>query len=273
MKPPPKGSLIIKPSDALALRYRDELLPDVRYMAHDIHREVMAIYRPYLAMKRAQMAGDASVVNLLVRAFNRLRQKWLPVPKAEKTAKDFVLHVDTHVMGAMTKGLRDAYGTEKAKEAEAPVRVPKKLKGADYQNALDAAVAENVGLIKSIPAEYLEQVQREVMQAVQDGWPLDRLSDGLRRRYGITKRRADLIARDQCAKVTEDVKEKRALSVGFTEADWWHSSGSRYPRKSHMAANGRRYKLAEGCWIDNEFIRPSQKINCKCFCTLHMPGQ
>ena len=276
MKQPPKSAIIIRPSTALAIQYRGDLLPMVRAMAKEMHTEVMAIYRPYREMQRKAMVGDASVVALLTQAFQRLRARWLGPRQgdvAERTATAFVQNVDTHVMATFTRGLRDKYGHDKAREASGPVITPKRLKGADYQTTLEAAVADNVGLIKSIPSQYLEQVEREVMQAVQDGWPLDRLSSGLQNRYGITKRRAELIARDQCAKVTEDVKEKRAVAVGFTEATWWHSAGSRYPRKSHMAANGRRYKLSEGCLIDDEYIRPGQKVCCRCFCTLHMPGE
>lgn len=277
MKRPPKGSIIIRPSYAIAAEYRRDLLQMVRDMAGEIHTEVMGIYRPYIEMQRAEMAGDASIVSLLMNAFRRLRDRWLGVPKAQKTAERFVASIDTHVSGSLVRGLRDTYGVEKAPEAEKPPEKrpekPKRLKGADLETTMEAAVAENVGLIKSIPAQYLDQVQREVLQAVQEGWPLDRLSQALQHRYGVTKRRADLIAKDQCAKITEEVKEKRALAAGFTEATWWHSEGGRYPRKSHQRANGKRYELAKGCWIDNEYIRPAQKINCRCFCTFHLPGQ
>lgn len=273
MKRPPKGSLVIKPSYAIAAEYRRDLLQMVRAMAGEIHTEIMGIYRPYIEMQRAEMAGDASIVGWLMNAFRRLRDRWLGVPKAQKTAERFVANIDAHVSGKFVRGLRGAYNVEAPPEAEKPPKKPKRLKGPDLETAMEAAVAENVGLIKSIPAQYLDQVQREVLQAVQEGWPLDRLSQGLQHRYGVTKRRANLIARDQCAKITEEIKEKRALAAGFTEATWWHSEGGRYPRKSHQRANGKRYQLAKGCLIDNEYIRPGQKINCRCFCTFHFPGQ
>lgn len=272
-RPPPKGSIIIKPSDALAIQYRGEMLALIRAMAKEIHHEVMGVYRPWREMQRARMVGDASVVELLESVFSRLRARWMREPEAKRQARVFVKRVDGHVKATFVRGIRDLYGKDEAEDAKEKPVTPKRLKGADYDTALDAAVAENVALIKSIPSEYLEGVQREVMQAVQDGWPLDRLSAGLQDRYGITKRRADMIARDQCAKVTETMKQKLALAAGFTEATWFHSSGSRYPRKSHQAANGKRYNLAQGCWIDDEYIMPGQKVNCRCFCTFHAPGR
>lgn len=52
MKQPPKGSIIIKPSYAIAAEYRRDLLPMVRAMAAEIHTDVMGIYRPYIEMQR-----------------------------------------------------------------------------------------------------------------------------------------------------------------------------------------------------------------------------
>lgn len=260
----------VRPSDALELEYRRTMTPMIRAMAREIHTDVMAVYRPWLKMQRAQVTGDAGIVSLLMNVFGRLRDRWSARAgkHAETTAPAFVEKVDSAVDFSFTRLVRSIG----VKEDDLPER-PKRLAGKDHETALDAAVAENVGLIKSIPQEYLDQVQRDVLQAVQDGWPLDRLSESLQHRYGITKRRAELIARDQCSKITGNMNAKRMSSAGFVEADWWHSAGSRYPRKSHMAANGRRFKISDGCLIDDEHILPGQKINCKCFMTPVIPGR
>ena len=36
------------------------------------------------------------------------------------------------------------------------------------------------------------------------------------------------------------------------------------PRPDHVAANGKRYKIAEGCLISGEHIQPGEDINCRC---------
>ena len=156
MKQPPKSAIIIRPSAALAIQYRGDLLPMVRAMAQEMHAEVMAIYRPYREMQRKAMVGDASVVARLTQAFQRLRARWTgerQAATAERTATAFVHNVDTHVMATFTRGLRDKYGHDKAHEAAGPGITPKRLKGAAYQTTLEAAIADNVGLIKSIPSQ------------------------------------------------------------------------------------------------------------------------
>lgn len=266
---PPRGIKPVIAPFAVENEYRIEMDVLIRAMAQDIHREVMAIYRPWLEMQRAAIVGDASVVDLLVGAFNRLRAKWSrrAGPMAEKRAPVFVSKVNDTVAVSFTRMLRSV--------SVDPKDVPKanRLQGKAMEVTLDAAVAENVALIKSIPTEYIDSVQRDVLLAVQGGWPLGQLSDMLKKCYGITRRRAELIARDQCAKVTGRMNQQRSLAAGFTEADWWHSAGSRYPRKLHMKANGKRFKLAEGCEIGGEHILCGQKINCKCFFTVVVPGR
>lgn len=271
MRPPPKTAITIKPSDAIALKYRREMVGMVRAMAKDIHKEVMGVYRPYREMRRAKMVGDASVVEMMVSAFKRLQGKWGDDTEANKQARSFVKAVDGHVVAGFTRGLRREVKDDD--EMVAPSPAIKRLKGLDLRTTQEAAIADNVSLIKSIPEKYLNDVQNDVMRGLQDGWPLDRMSASLQHRYGITKRRADTIARDQCAKVTENLKTKRAIAVGFTEGVWWHSDGSRHPRKSHQAANGKRFDLSKGCEIDGEFIFPGQEINCKCFSTFHLPNE
>lgn len=274
---PPRNAIIIRASDAQAIAYREQMTPMIRELAAEIHHEVMSIYRPWIKLQRKQVVGDAGIVDMLMGAFRRLRDRWFHrvSDDGQRVAAGFVEKVDDGVRLSFVRGVRDKIGPEEAKDVQTGAlgAAPKRLSGKALDTALDAAVAENVGLIRSIPEQYLAQVERDVLLAVQEGWPIGQLSETLQDRYGITKRRADLIARDQCAKVTETMKAKRAVSAGFTEACWWHSSGSRFPRKSHQEANGKRYLIAEGCEIDGEKIHPGQKINCKCFCTFIPPGQ
>lgn len=271
MKRPSKTAIHIRHPAAIRIKYRQELVSHVRDMAADIHREVMGVYRPYRKMRAAQMAGDASVVDLMTAAFKRLAAKWGKDGSAQGQAHAFVQSIDGYVNASFTRGLNREQ--DEGDDMLAPSKPVKRLKGLDLRTTKEAAVADNVALIKSIPEQYLAQVQSDVMRGLQDGWPLDRLSASLQHRYGVTKRRADNIARDQCAKVTENLKNKRAIAVGFTEGIWWHSEGGRHPRKSHQKANGTRFDLSKGCHIDGEDIFPGQMINCRCFATFHLPGE
>ncbi|KYF05143.1 phage head morphogenesis protein, partial [Salmonella enterica subsp. enterica serovar Typhimurium] len=77
-------------------------------------------------------------------------------------------------------------------------------------------ITENVNLIRSIPQQHLTQVETLVMQSVGRGRDLKTLTDELEKRYGITRRRAALIARDQNNKATSVMQSARQRSVGIT---------------------------------------------------------
>lgn len=265
----PRGIKPVQASAAIEIEYRGHMDVFIRAMAKDMHNEVMMLYRPWLEMQKAEMAGDASIVDMVVGVFNKLRKRWFPRSEvvAEKQAPAFVEKTDKQVSHSFTRMLKSI-----SVDPE-DVPQPTRLQGKAMETCIDAAVAENVALIKSIPQQYLDAVQRDVLLAVQGGWPLGQLADALKEKYGVTQRRANLIARDQCAKVTAKINQQRSLTSGFTEAHWWHSAASRYPRKLHMQANGKRFFIAEGCLIGNEYLQCGEAVNCKCFMTVIVPGR
>jgi SPP1 gp7 family putative phage head morphogenesis protein len=127
-----------------------------------------------------------------------------------------------------------------------------------------AVIGENVGLIRSIASQHLAEVEGLVMRSVSAGRDLGTLTKDLEARYGITKRRAALIARDQNNRATAVINQIRQRSLGITEAVWMHSAAGKVPRPSHVAANGKKYDIEKGMLIDGEWILPGQKINCRC---------
>lgn len=135
---------------------------------------------------------------------------------------------------------------------------------APVNDAYQAIIGENVNLIKSIASQHLTQVETMVMQSVQQGRDLGTLAKGLQKQFGVSKRRAALIARDQNAKATAVINNIRQRELGITQGIWRHSSAGKVPRPSHVAANGKTFDLAKGMLIDGEWILPGQKINCRC---------
>jgi SPP1 gp7 family putative phage head morphogenesis protein len=134
------------------------------------------------------------------------------------------------------------------------------------RDILDATIEQSVGLIKSIPQKYLGDVQGAVMRSVQTGRDLSTLSKELRKSYGITRRRAELIARDQNNKCTSAFTRARQKELGIKQAIWLHSGGGKEPRPSHLANNGKPYDVDKG-WYDpaeKKWIFPGELINCRC---------
>ena len=132
--------------------------------------------------------------------------------------------------------------------------------------AYQAVVAENVNLIKSIPAQYLKDVQSNVWQAVMRGSDLHALSATLQETYGVSQRRAALIARDQNAKAKAVIERTRRQELGITHAIWQHSAGGKVPRATHVAMSGKAYPLSQGMYdsAEGRYVLPGELINCRC---------
>jgi uncharacterized protein with gpF-like domain len=134
------------------------------------------------------------------------------------------------------------------------------------RDAMNATIAENVSLIKSIPRQYAMEVEGIVMRGFIAGRDLKAITDELQSRYGITHRRAANIARDQSNRLTATVTQARRVELGLFKAIWIHSGGGREPRASHVKAgkDKKEFDVREGCLIDGAHILPGQLINCRC---------
>ena len=120
-------------------------------------------------------------------------------------------------------------------------------------------VAENVKLIKSIDAVYLDRVATIVAEAQSKGWSASRAGRELRDATGITTRRAQLIARDQIATVNSKIAEKQQTAVGIDSYIWSTSQDERV-RPDHAAREGKEFKWSEPPFDGN----PGEPINCRC---------
>lgn len=191
---------------------------------------------------------------------DKWRQKFdkLSLEMARKfAAKNF-----QHTELAMRAALKGAGFTVKFKASKASVA------------AYKGVVAENVNLIKSIPAQYLTGVQSAVWSSVNRGADMASLSKALRQNYGATVKRAALISRDQNHKAKAVIENARRQELGITQAIWQHSSAGKEPRPSHVKMNGKVFDLKQGMWDEDEqeWILPGQLINCRCTSRAIIPG-
>lgn len=139
------------------------------------------------------------------------------------------------------------------------------------RDVVQATVNQNIPLIKSIAAEHLQEVSGLVMRSVAAGRDIGYLTKELEARYGITKRRAAFIARSQNNMATSLVEKTRQQELGIVEAQWMHSHGGAHPRPSHVAADGKRYKVSEGMLLDGKQTWPGVELNCRCVCRAVLP--
>ena len=245
----------IHPSAAVHAWYFDELDRLVTRMALEVSANVTAAYG---SLEPQTHAMDAPAnPSILLRAALR---KWggLWVSRFDKLSLNlgaaFARKSFNITQTQMRAALREAGFTVKFS--------PTPASRAAYQ----AVVAEQVNLIKSIPAEYLKAVESKVWGSVMKGADMHTLSVDLRKTYGVTRDRAALISRDQTNKAKAIIERTRRQELGITEAYWQHSAGGKVPRATHVTMSGKRYRLSEGMYdsAEGKYILPGELINCRC---------
>lgn len=254
MKRKPKTARAVLPNKGVEVWYREALEKLVGQMSKSVEYWVEAAYKA--TPPRMEVAMDALPSAELSKRVKELSRQWTKRfdDMAEKIADDFakkgVKHTDSSFMAA----LKDAGWTVQFKVT--PV----------MRDAINATIQENVSLIKSIPEQYLMEVEGLVMRGFTRGRDLHDISQELQKRYGVTKRRAALISRDQCNKLTATVTQARRTELGITQAIWVHSGAGKHPRPSHVKAGKDKavFDVQKGLFLDGEWVLPGQAINCRC---------
>lgn len=156
------------------------------------------------------------------------------------------------------------------------------LKHAKVQSEMRMWVSENVRLIKTIPKKMLMQVEEIVYTAVRTGVTHTELSKRLVESFGVSKKRATIIARDQINKLSGNLTRVRNLELGIDEYKWLTSRDDRC-RPSHKVLEGKIcswedvnvYKSVDKDvdnskkWLQRKSIggtisHPSQDVLCRC---------
>lgn len=144
----------------------------------------------------------------------------------------------------------------------------------DLRNIMEEFTAENVRLIKSIPDQYFGQLQGIVSRGLTEGTLAKDMVADIQDLYGVTNRRAQMIARDQIGSLNGLITEKRQTGAGIGVYEWSTSRDSRV-RDSHKDRNGNYYAWPgsgmAGKEINGKKVLelvngkpPGREINCRC---------
>ncbi len=140
--------------------------------------------------------------------------------------------------------------------------------------AVRADIRKNVELIEGIDPKYFDQVYEAALSSVTAGRNLFLLANALMQMNidVMTKGRAGQIATFLNNKATATINRIRQQSLGITEAIWQYSgapcgTNPKNPGRqnnTHKAANGKRYKIAEGMFLDGKWTWPGYEDGCRC---------
>ncbi|MDB5777600.1 MAG: putative phage head morphosis protein [Herbaspirillum sp.] len=248
----------IHPNAGLQMAYQKRIDALVDEMQASLVYWLKAAYRA----NEPEMAQDASPATALRDAMRKLSRRWQK--RFDEAAPDLARYFATNAADRSDSALR-------ATLKRCGFAVEFKMTAA-ANDVMQATIGENVGLIRSIASQHLSDVEGMVMRSVSAGRDLGTLSQELAARYGVTKRRAAFIARDQNNKATANITRVRQDGLGITEAQWIHSHGGAHPRPSHVAAAKKRYAIKEGMYLDGKWTWPGVEPGCRCISRSVIPG-
>lgn len=239
--------------------YRDKLQALTARMASSMLRHIEAAYKA--APPLTGFAADATATVTLNKALRKWGGLW--TKKFDKMSLDlarrFVTKNFTVTQASMAAALDKAGFTVEFSPT------PKSVE------SYHAVLNENIGLIKTIPAQFLNDVRSSVWSSVMKGGDMGALRKEIQAKYGISHRRASFIASDQNHKAKAVIENTRRQELGITHAVWRHSGGGKVPRHHHVKWGAEKlvYALKDGVYDPlaaggPKAVWPGTEPRCRC---------
>lgn len=213
----PKG---VRPAARVGLEYHMALREMVISVRNDVDKHIMPVVRSMAP----EYVGDSvptvdSWVDVLVGTIRSVTARWSS-PAFQSVARRIAERFVTEAATVNAARNRKDLGID--------IFV-------DNQELLDyvqASIYDNTRLIESIPVQYLKNVESIIMTNIRAGMRPSAITQLLADQFGVTERRAKMIARDQTAKLNGDLNRIRQTAAGFPYFEWDDSDDERV-RKRH----------------------------------------
>lgn len=252
----PRG---VRPDMTNGINYNVELQRIVK----SVSRDVNAIVMPVVRNLAPEYQRDAAItldswVDVLTAALRTVRQRY-ESPQFLALVADIARRFVTTANNSNRRRTERDLGINIYSDSQT------------LQDYLAVSTADNVALIKSIPSQYLTQVESIVMANVRAGGRPSNIAKALQQQLGVTERRAKMIARDQVNKINSNLASMRIKDVGYKYFKWETSNDERV-RDRHDDVSERVTAYGKGVYrFDNPPVvdqnlpqLPGEPIQCRC---------
>lgn len=184
----------------------------------------------------------------------------------EQSLNRFSLYSRISEMAALTVKLSVKEWKRAVKETVGIDLLDDYYAGQFYKLALEVWTRQNVDLIKTIPSESLGRMRDIVLDGYRNGKTTTNIVKEILREYSMTRRHAQLIARDQIAKLNGEIAQKQQQDAGVEEYEWSDSRDERV-RTRHHDLNGKRFRWDDPPVVDERTGRrchPGGDYQCRC---------
>lgn len=242
--------------------YKRELKKLVNEMTIEVEKQIKKLFKnihfaPY-------GTTDESIGSQARILMNKLTEKFESLFSLEsKTLADFMLE---RTLKSSESNLKSSL-----KQLSGGLSIKTSIVPPELTDVVTASIAENVSLIKSIPAQYFKDVTGSVMRSITSGQGMYDLLPEIKKYANLTERRAELLALDQTRKAYNSINAIKLDKLGVKRFEWIHSGGGQTPRESHLKIDGEIFSFenlqaeqaALGVPKEDRGL-PGYPINCRC---------
>jgi len=242
-------------SASIADQYQKVIVALFRKMAEEAERELKAMFHDPAYALDAE-ANPASRARIIINDLKRKYAKYFN--RLARTATNRMIRATIrHSTATVGMSLREISADLQLDAAF--------LNSGRLKEIVMASTQEAAQLIKTIPDQYLSQVQGQVMRSITTGSGLETLMPFMREKYGQNVRKARSVALDQTRKAYSNISNARMQDAGVEEFEWRHIRRAKQPRHQHIQWSGKIFRF-DAPPVDDRFgpVLPGQAINCNC---------
>lgn len=207
--------------------------------------------------------GPAPWIGILAELFETVRARMSRIIDPEYLER---------LAGSAAEETADFNKEEMTRQMRAAVGVDIFLADPGLRRTVAAFVEANVALIKTIPAQLFDKVERVINAAFRRGQRSEQIAPRISHQFGVSYRRARFIARDQIAKINGQLTEQRQTELGLDEYIWRTSRDERV-RESHRALEGTVQKWSDPpTTLEGRTVHPGEDYQCRCTAEPVIPG-
>ena len=222
-----------------------------------INSEFNAIVMPVVSQKSVQkQIVDASALDKITQAFKDFNAEI-----NRRITNENILKIGSDVV---IKSVRTNKAIWKTKTKTLGIDIRGKETFYGEQDYIKSRIKTNTSLIKNLSSQYVEELGIDLFNAYEQGKSSKSLAKDVQERYGITARRAKLIARNEVKNTNSQMNLKQAAELGFDEGVWMTVIDGR-ERELHKQHDNKKFKIGVGLSDGNGGKEePGDAINCRC---------
>lgn len=240
--------------DAAAVTYSRALCK----MIGELGEETITLFEKYLEPELSKRQDSHYFINDgffdgLKKMFRSLKNKATKIfadAKKERAAKTFLNSVNRFNKHNLENQMKLKGIDLAAREAWLPPFMNSKIK-------------ENVNFIKTIEADYFDDIERVVNEGVQKGSSVKQIRQQLMERVEVTQNRAQFIAIDQAGSILGQMTAQRYQDIGIDRFTWLTSKDERV-RETHKELNNKPFAYSDPPTVGGRVVLPGEDYRCRC---------